>query len=901
MSLSLNAFHYSDIPVHVHPSCDKCGKRERLSRCSKCKRTQYCSKKCQFDAWKDHKHDCKNWRAEAVDGANATGNPNAWVDWVTWMEYHRDSIGNAMLAHHGHKGVGSGKKWVLGIHVEYNREASLVERKFDVRGVRFIDVELDTPAAHGFREAIKNVVPHQEPTSETDTGGESESTQPEETCICLFFVSFAPGAQGFGDYLRFRFTTERLRDLSVNAYIPPEYLLMKMLEEGRRFRYCCGEIGDTSTCCCGGWTHWTIEEELFPLDNLTDEEQELLQESGYFDMPAKTASDGKPKKKKKQKKKKSRQQPPADSSTNHGERPDPPDDTTSEIQPTTIPTMNNAMSSTGALVETDLVRDEHTLDDEVRSKDALVEDDLAVSSPNDGDTVVDTIERASATIDNANSADDIDLPTDTQSSEGDTQPNTIKTSPLEPVRFCDSTCCDDPFDANTKVQDHVDTIPAPSVEEGERASWITVKLTKAKQRAQEKTRLRSTSNPELSITTHDSASKHQECSPKNAAATGESHGGLDIPPEMPAEVPTALRVPDPAVKREPLSRIGSPGSLTSKFDSTFAPTNPSTPTLARERAQTTIPAAAPALESKQSDDMERNPGSLELEYSSVASSRAVSLARETMVSDAILRQKPSPREHYEHHRPSHQRQIPPRLQHPGSAPQSDYTHPAYPGPPPGLAKPPVPMPYPYLNMSATSSINPMHHPLHTGHVMHNAMGQRILDVPSFTHPQPEYAQHAPVPTRPDPEPARAVQEAIRDLERATRALQVATQEYHRAGKVNEFKDAVRRTACARGVTTGTQEQVLHKGGTIVNSRSSVPRWMTRSSPPGETEDLVAGDLEGLNQGMYSTATHVTEYRNAFEVDAMHACQLLASAKPEVPNYLPCFVIDFGAIERPLRV
>lgn len=39
--------------------CNKCGKTEDLSRCSRCKQVRYCSRNCQLNDWACHKLSCK--------------------------------------------------------------------------------------------------------------------------------------------------------------------------------------------------------------------------------------------------------------------------------------------------------------------------------------------------------------------------------------------------------------------------------------------------------------------------------------------------------------------------------------------------------------------------------------------------------------------------------------------------------------------------------------------------------------------------------------------------------------------------------------------------------------------------------------------------------------------------
>uniref|UniRef100_A0A383VQP2 MYND-type domain-containing protein n=1 Tax=Tetradesmus obliquus TaxID=3088 RepID=A0A383VQP2_TETOB len=45
-------------------TCEKCGKTEKLKRCSGCHQAWYCSQECQVAAWKGHKADCKRWKQQ---------------------------------------------------------------------------------------------------------------------------------------------------------------------------------------------------------------------------------------------------------------------------------------------------------------------------------------------------------------------------------------------------------------------------------------------------------------------------------------------------------------------------------------------------------------------------------------------------------------------------------------------------------------------------------------------------------------------------------------------------------------------------------------------------------------------------------------------------------------------
>eukprot|EP00656_Telonema_subtile_P020871 TRINITY_DN2192_c0_g1_i2.p1 TRINITY_DN2192_c0_g1~~TRINITY_DN2192_c0_g1_i2.p1 ORF type:complete len:311 (+),score=57.84 TRINITY_DN2192_c0_g1_i2:127-1059(+) len=53
---SWRAEHFSR---HDAPVCGHCGVEGKLSRCSRCKCAEYCSKACQKKAWKQHKLTCK--------------------------------------------------------------------------------------------------------------------------------------------------------------------------------------------------------------------------------------------------------------------------------------------------------------------------------------------------------------------------------------------------------------------------------------------------------------------------------------------------------------------------------------------------------------------------------------------------------------------------------------------------------------------------------------------------------------------------------------------------------------------------------------------------------------------------------------------------------------------------
>ncbi|KZV60335.1 hypothetical protein PENSPDRAFT_355083 [Peniophora sp. CONT] len=285
MSVSLNSFHNAK-PMHMHPACENCRQPSRLLRCGKCHIARYCSKECQSRDWRIHKRDCKDWQHLCDDSKSASGNPSAWLDFAKWMEYHDDSILNAALAYFISKGPGSEDNYALCLFLIYDSEAPLVERKFQVHDAQFIHKDLpDTPYIP--QAVIKAALEPHDPTPHNLWQSRLGliTTGPVRKGTCIFVPSWS-ATGGSGLFYRSFNMTEKQLSADVNAYMHPRRMLMKMFELGQKYRICCGDIRETSTCCCGGWTHEDDAVELFPFKSLNDVKGESLEKLGHFEAAA---------------------------------------------------------------------------------------------------------------------------------------------------------------------------------------------------------------------------------------------------------------------------------------------------------------------------------------------------------------------------------------------------------------------------------------------------------------------------------------------------------------------------------------------------------------------------------------------------------------------------------------
>ncbi|TFK84047.1 hypothetical protein K466DRAFT_602343 [Polyporus arcularius HHB13444] len=112
----------------------------KLLRCGQCIHRTYCSKECQTADWQDtHSEWCNEWYAPLSKYAHAlSGDPSAWRNLVSWIEFHDTALLNAAIAQYvqmkaAHPQLDVTKECVLEVVVEYRTDPGLpAEKRFKV-------------------------------------------------------------------------------------------------------------------------------------------------------------------------------------------------------------------------------------------------------------------------------------------------------------------------------------------------------------------------------------------------------------------------------------------------------------------------------------------------------------------------------------------------------------------------------------------------------------------------------------------------------------------------------------------------------------------------------------------------------------------------------------------------
>ncbi|KZV60127.1 hypothetical protein PENSPDRAFT_659758 [Peniophora sp. CONT] len=264
-------FHYVNPPVHTHPRCGYCKKVSRcidqgrdrwlkLTRCTRCNITQYCSKQCQLRGSERHAWECDVLQDMRRHAEASSGNAHAWTDFTQWLEFHKDSLENAVLAYLISLGSGSELRNLPVIAVAYINNHNLpVQRKFRYTrsGTEDADNTLDFPIAQldDMAAWMKEWVP---PLG---------NLLPDRGATYMVEVDFG-GKKRVPLYRVVQLTRAHLTatDVIPNLQQKIPKLLSQQFSLGQRLKFCCGRVPEFSTCCCGGWTHKGQNEEREVID-----------------------------------------------------------------------------------------------------------------------------------------------------------------------------------------------------------------------------------------------------------------------------------------------------------------------------------------------------------------------------------------------------------------------------------------------------------------------------------------------------------------------------------------------------------------------------------------------------------------------------------------------------------
>ncbi|KAI0747251.1 hypothetical protein C8Q80DRAFT_830259 [Daedaleopsis nitida] len=184
----------------------------------------------------------KLFKSRAVE---LSGNPNAWSDLATWVEYHHSTLVNATVACYLHLKAtipDVAAKHLFRITLNYRNEPDLpVEKKFEMRGAHLTPVD-DPECAMLFRP-VNEARPAAVEMGKVEMGELYWGTG-----AYVLMVRFRPDLTVFGtDGVPFwkHFGIDSTTANAVPACRNPLDQLEDNLHQGRGL----------PTCCCGGWTH----------------------------------------------------------------------------------------------------------------------------------------------------------------------------------------------------------------------------------------------------------------------------------------------------------------------------------------------------------------------------------------------------------------------------------------------------------------------------------------------------------------------------------------------------------------------------------------------------------------------------------------------------------------------
>nr|GAT46928.1 predicted protein [Mycena chlorophos] len=305
VSHDLPLFHDRD-PIHTHAMCGGCltfqrdlaihkGSAGKLFKCKACSTALYCvasasartlpgptpllhntntiaripeltrkdliwSKKCQVDAWPQHKADCKNVQRENADIKKRCGIDieTGYLDLMQWIEYYEAPLKNALVvALHLREqpaARGSSKERDLMLDVRLHHKGTAA----DLGGL---------PAKHRFEIISIGLTNHREAPELFLGSYLGYEAARERGKIEQGRQFHGIGRMGFtahyGD-LSLGVTASYIKMFAIDkdtARAKPTTdqwwtLFRQYVEAGAKMRFCCGRVpGVEGVCYCGGWTH----------------------------------------------------------------------------------------------------------------------------------------------------------------------------------------------------------------------------------------------------------------------------------------------------------------------------------------------------------------------------------------------------------------------------------------------------------------------------------------------------------------------------------------------------------------------------------------------------------------------------------------------------------------------
>lgn len=268
MPKELEFFHDAP-PLHTHRHCKNCDKFRRfeggeLFKCAACLVYNYCviiylhpreskmdtdvrgqSVECQRAHWPSHKLECKSMSKQRANLTAKTGNPQAYVDFMAWIEYHHTTLINCAVAAIDVKyEPGADEHVFLHLCTHYcNEPGQKMQSRFCSMSGKGVDMREEPEVAESMKELLKQRAQY------VEIGKKQYGKDYGGTGMYMLHADFNTTVVPFAKIFNFDKAT-------ANAEPHPEYgrLYTEYITEGKKMRFCCGQIAE-GICCCGGWTH----------------------------------------------------------------------------------------------------------------------------------------------------------------------------------------------------------------------------------------------------------------------------------------------------------------------------------------------------------------------------------------------------------------------------------------------------------------------------------------------------------------------------------------------------------------------------------------------------------------------------------------------------------------------
>ncbi|OJT05311.1 hypothetical protein TRAPUB_3869, partial [Trametes pubescens] len=214
------------------------------------------SKECQKAHWRaGHKDACDFHHLVRERATALTGNPKAWSDLATFIEFHHTTLVNCTLANFLYMKPlhpRAAAEHIVHFSLRYRNDPALpAHKKFEPRGVYIAHRdEAMLPGNDGGYAAV-----WRERDFAIKMGKRELGSAYAATGAYYLMVKFGDDAEAGNIPFWKHFGIDDWRWNALPSVRKPWDIFKETIEEGKKMKFCCGQLVGLGTCCCGGWTH----------------------------------------------------------------------------------------------------------------------------------------------------------------------------------------------------------------------------------------------------------------------------------------------------------------------------------------------------------------------------------------------------------------------------------------------------------------------------------------------------------------------------------------------------------------------------------------------------------------------------------------------------------------------